>query len=70
MAIVQGAMLYTAELTWNGGVGVKGEYQKATNRVGRSTLGVFRSAPLGIVSAEGSLTQARALLDHRRVRFT
>ena len=25
MAIVQGTMLYAAELTWNGGVGIEGE---------------------------------------------
>lgn len=53
-----GTMLYVAELTWNGGVGVEGEYQKATNRMGMSTLGVFRSTRLGIVAAESGLTPA------------
>lgn len=70
MAVVQGTMLYAAELTWNGEVGVEGECRKATNRMGRSTLDVFRSTPLRIVPAESGLTPARALLDHRQAKFT
>ena len=53
MAIVQGTMLYASELTWSGGQGVEGEYQRAINRMGRATLGAFRSTPLGIVSRGG-----------------
>ena len=34
-AIVQGIMLYAAELTWNGKKDVKGEYQNAINCMGR-----------------------------------
>ena len=49
MAIVQGTVLCASELTWNGGVG---EHQRAINRTGKSTLGAFRSTPLGIVAAE------------------
>lgn len=37
--------------------------------MGRATLGVFRSTPLGIVAAGSSLTPARALLSHRQARF-
>ena len=42
-------MLY-AELACDGGVGVEGEYQKAINKVGRSTLSAIRSTPLEIGS--------------------
>ena len=62
VALVQGTMLYASEFTCNGVKGVKGEYQRAINRMGRATLGVFRSTPLGIVAAESRL---RALLNHR-----
>lgn len=67
MAIVQ---LYAAGLTWNGGRGVEGGYQAATNRMGGATLEAFQSTPLGIVAAESGLAPTRALLDHRRARFT
>lgn len=63
-------MLYATELIWNGGVGDEDEYQRAINRMGRSTLGVFKSTPLGIVVAESVLTPARALLNHRQAKFT
>ena len=62
-------MLYAAELTWNGKEGVEGEYQNAVNRMGRATLGAFRSTPLGIAAAESGLTPARALLNHRQASF-
>lgn len=62
-------MLYAAELTWNGNKNVEGEYQQAINRMGRATLGAFRSTPQGILAAESGLTLARALLDHRQARF-
>ena len=68
-SIIQATMLYAAELTWNGGKNVEGGYQKAINRMGRSTLGAFRSTPLGIVAAESGLTPARALLNFRQARF-
>ena len=42
---VQGTMLYASELTWNGGKGVEKEYQLAINRMGRASLGAFRSTP-------------------------
>ena len=45
------------------------EYQKAINQIGRSTLGVFRSTPLGIIAAESGHTPARALLNHRQAGF-
>ena len=65
VAIAQGTIPNAAELTWSGGVGVEGEYQRAINRIGRATLGVFRSTPLGIIAAEGGHMSARALLNHR-----
>ena len=49
--------------------GLEGEYQKAVNRMGRTTLGAFQSTPLGI-TAESGLTPDRALLNHRQARFT
>ena len=63
MAIVQGTLLYAPELTWNGRVGMEGGYQRAINRMGRTGLGVFKSTPTGIVTAESGLTRARALPD-------
>lgn len=62
-AIVQGTMLYASEITWNGGVGVEGD-QRAINRMGWATLGVFWSTPLGSIAAESGLAPTRALLDH------
>ena len=35
----------------------------------RSALGAFRPTPQGILAAESDFTPARALLDHRQVRF-
>ena len=52
MTIVQETMLYATELTWSSMTGVEGEYQRAVNRMGRATLGAFRSTPLGIAAAE------------------
>ena len=46
-----------------------GERQTAINRMGRATLGVSQSAPIGIIAAESALTPARALLDYRQTRF-
>ena len=70
LAIVQGTMIYASELTWSGRTDVEGEYQMAINRMGRATLDVFRSTPLGIVAAESGLALTRALLDHRQARPT
>lgn len=69
-AIVSGTMLYASELTWNGSKKLEGETQKALSRMGRSSLGVRRITPLGIVAAESGITPARAALDHRQARFT
>lgn len=68
LALVQGTMLYESELTWGGQKGVKGEYQRAINRMARSTLGASRP-PQGTLAAESGLTPARALLDHHQARF-
>ena len=38
MSLMQGTMLYSVELTWNGQSGVEGGYQRAINRMARSTL--------------------------------
>ena len=46
-----------------------GEYRKAINRMGRASLGVFRSTPLGIVAAEGGHVPVGPLLNHRQARF-
>lgn len=67
-SIVQGT-LQASELTWNGQVGMGGEYQAAISCMGQATLGAFQSTPLGTVAAESSLTLARPLLDHRQARF-
>ena len=69
MALVQGTMLYAAELTWSGQKSIEGEYQRAINRMARSTLGAFRSTPQGILAAESGLNPARALLEYQQARF-
>ena len=69
MALVQGTMLYAAELTWSGQRGIEGEYQRAINQMARATLGAFRSTLQGILAEESGLTPARALLDHQQARF-
>ena len=48
-------MVYAAELTWNGQMGVEGEYQRAINRITRSTLGTFRSTPTGILAGGAAI---------------
>ena len=50
------------------GKGVEGEYQRAINRTGRSTPGVFCSTSLSIVAAESGHTPARALINDRQAR--
>ena len=69
MATAQGTILYASEPTWSGGVGAEGECQRAINRMGRAILGVSRSTPLGVITAENGHTPARALLNHRQARF-
>ena len=69
ISLIQGTMLYAAELTWSGQRGVEGEYQRAINRMAKSTLGAFRSTPTGILAGESGHTPARPLLDYRKARF-
>ena len=68
-ALIHGTPLYGAELTWNGTKSVEKEVQGLTNRMGRASLGVRRTTPLGIVRAESALPPARALLGRRQARF-
>ena len=42
-AIIQGTMLYAAELIWRGKM--EREYQLSINRMGRATTGAFRTTP-------------------------
>ena len=70
MALVQGTILYAAELTWSGQKGIGGEYKRAINRMARFTLGAFRPITQGILEADSGLASARALLDNRQTRFT
>lgn len=49
---LQQAQHSSAELTWRGQKEVEGEYQRAVNCMGRSTLGAFQSTPQGIVAGE------------------
>ena len=68
-AIVSGTMLYAQQLSWNGAKGTEKEVQLVLNRVGRASLGVRQTTPLGMVAAESGLTPARALLNHTQARF-
>ena len=64
-ALIHGTLLYGAELTWDGSKKMEKEVQLLTNRMGRASLGVWQTTPLGIVMAESALSPARALLEHR-----
>ena len=68
-ALVHGTLLYAAELTWKGTKKEEREVQVLTNRMGRASLGVRRSTPVGIIMVESALPPARALLDHRQASF-
>ena len=68
-ALIHGTLLYGAELSWNGTKKEEKNVQILTNRMGRASLGVRRTTPLGIVTAESALLPARALLDHRQASF-
>ena len=67
-AIVSGTMLYAPELIWDGSR-MERDTQLVLNCMGRASLGVRQTTPLGIVAAESSLTPARSLLDHAQARF-
>ena len=69
MSLVQGSMLYAAELTWSGLKGVEGRYQRAINRMAKSAMGAFRTTAQGILAAESGPTPAKALLGRRRAMF-
>ena len=68
-AIIHGTLLYGAEDSWNGTKTMEKNIQLLTNQMGRSSLGVRKTTPIGIVTAESALPPARALLDHRQARF-
>lgn len=65
-AIIQGTMQQSSPGSQKG---KDGEYQAAVSRMGRATVGAFRTTQLGIVATESTLTPARALLDHRQARY-
>ena len=64
-ALVHGTLLYATELTWKGTKNEEREVQILMNQMGRASLGVRKSTPVGIVTTESALAPARALLDHR-----
>ena len=68
-ALIHGTLLYAAELTWKGTKKEEREVQVLTNRMGRASLGVRRTTPVGIITAESALPPARALMDHRQASF-
>ena len=67
--IVSGTMLYAQQLSWDGSKKTEREIQTVLNRMGRASLGVRQTTPIGIVTAESGLTPARALLDHTQAHF-
>lgn len=67
-AIIQGTMLYAAELIWRGKK-MESEYQISINRMGRATMSAFRTTPPGIVMAESKLTPTKPLLDYHQAKF-
>ena len=68
-ALIHGTLLYGAELSCAGTKREEQEVQVLTNRIGRASLGVRRTTPVGIVIAESALLPARALLNHWQASF-
>ena len=68
-ALIHGTLLYGAELSWTGTRKEEKEVQVLTNKMGRASLGVRRTTPVGITTAESALPPARAPLDHRQASF-
>ena len=68
-ALIHGTLLYAAELSWKGTKKEERDVQVLSNKMGRASLGVRRTTPVGIVTAESALPPARALLDHRQASF-
>ena len=64
-ALIHGTLLYAAELSWAGTKKEERDVQVLTNRMGRASLGVRKTTPVGIITAESALPPAGALLDHR-----
>ena len=58
-----------ARNTWTGTRKEEKDIQVLTNKMGRASLGVRKTTPVGIISAESALPPARALLDHRQASF-
>ena len=68
-ALIHGTLLYRAEISWTGTRKEEKEVKVLTNKMGRASLGVRRTTPVGIITAESALPPARALLDHRQASF-
>ena len=68
-ALIHGTLLYAAELSWTGTKKEERDIQILTNKMGRASLGVRKTTPVGIVTAESALPPAWALLDHRQASF-
>ena len=68
-ALVHRTLLYGAKLSWAGTKKEEREIQVLMNRMGRASLGVRQTTPVGIITAESALPPARALLDHRQASF-
>ena len=69
-SIVQDTRLYDAQAHVGRQGRNGGRAQVAINRMGRASLEVFQSTPLGVAATESGLAPARALFDHRQARFT
>ena len=68
-AIVGSTMMYGAEVTWRGQVGMSSAFQKGINRMTRATLGVLPSTPVAFLQAEGGSIPAVARLQGRQEAF-
>ena len=63
-ALIHGTLLYTAELSWAGTRREERNIQVLTNKMGRASLGVRKTTPVGIIIAE-SVTPSRVNYPYR-----
>lgn len=61
--------MYGSEVTWRGQEFFRDEVQRSTNRMSRSSLGVFKSTPVSFLQSFGGSTPAEPRLNQRQAAF-
>lgn len=68
-AIVGSTLMYGAEVTWRGQVGMRKTFQKSINRMTRASLGALPSTLVTFLQTEGGSLPALARLEKRQGDF-